>query len=92
MNAQDSRQKLIAGYITDIRNRGSFLAYSDYEVIETWLKIEADPERLLVVLDDILPDIFNRIPIDRHPPRLKYFEKVVKDRLLVNKIGMEGSS
>lgn len=53
-----SPEDLILHYVLEVRGRGHFLPYSDYQIIDEWLLAVKDPDELLLVLADVLPDFF----------------------------------
>lgn len=53
-----SPEDLILHYVLECRGRGHFLPYSDYQIIDDWLKVSPDADELLLVLSDVLPSFF----------------------------------
>lgn len=51
-------KELIAEYILECRGQGHCLPYVDYAVIDEWLRIAQDTDRLLLVLADVLPKFY----------------------------------
>jgi hypothetical protein len=52
-------REYIARYIIEIKSQGHVLPYQDYELVDRWLLLaQNDPDRLLLVLSEILPDYF----------------------------------
>ena len=74
---QISDQKTIADYILSVKGKGTFLAYSDYQIIEDWLKLSKDTTELLLILDDIVPNSYNNLPSGSKGPSLKALSKKV---------------
>ena len=81
MNQKPHDSKMVADYVIAIRSRGAFLAYSDYAIIESWLSRAENVEKLLLILDDILPITFSKIPDSGPPPSLKMVDKRVHKAL-----------
>lgn len=86
-----SPRELILHYILSCRNDGITLPYSDFEIIETWLReIECDADSLLLILSDILPKYFAS---DHKRKMLKGLKKTVsqkiKQHLLTKKTGFK---
>lgn len=73
---QMSDRQLIAQYILEFRNRGLFLPYSDYRIIESWLQ-HAKSDTLLLILSDILPDFFEKSQKDAQPPTIQRLNRLV---------------
>lgn len=86
MNILPDCRKLISDYLIAVRNRGAFLPYSDYAIIDGWLTHAEDVDELLLILDDIVPHAFGSIPASSPPPSLKMIEKrvnkVLRERLM----------
>lgn len=57
-----SRCQFIAELVIAQKNRGAFLSYHDYLVIEKWLKLCPDFDFLLLLLSDLLPSLFDKNP------------------------------
>lgn len=74
-------RNLIAYYVLECRNQGHFLPYEDYEVIDIWLEEAKDPEDLLLILSDILPNHLNKKGKFSRPPGLKPIKDKVLKRL-----------
>ena len=56
-----SKEELIAQFIIESKEKGFFLLYSDYDLISMWLKEAGDdPDMVLLVLSEILPDYLER--------------------------------
>ena len=56
-----SLEELIARFIIESKGRGHFLAYEDHDIVKNWVKAaESDTDRLLLILDDILPKYFKK--------------------------------
>ena len=54
-------EELIARFIIESKGRGHFLAYEDHDIVKNWVKAaESDTDRLLLILDDILPKYFKK--------------------------------
>ena len=71
----------IADYIIALRNRGPFLPYSDYLLIEHWIERCPNLDKLLLVLDDILPNLFANNDSTKMPPSLKKVANKVEKSL-----------
>lgn len=74
LNDNENSFRAIVNYIIGIRGRGAFLCYADYDIIDSWLNCSKSEEHLLLVLDDILPAAFAKIPGNAPPPSLKRFD------------------
>ncbi len=72
----------IAEYIIALRNRGPFLIYNDYALIEQWIEQCHDVDQLLLVLDDILPPHFAKFADKQRIPGLKKIAKKVSKSLI----------
>ena len=57
-----SPAQLIAEFVLAHKNRGAFLSYHDYRVIQKWLDHCPDVDFLLLLLSDKLPPLFERNP------------------------------
>ena len=56
-----SKEELIAQFIIESKETGFFLLYSDYDLISIWLKEAGDdPDMVLLVLSEILPDYIKK--------------------------------
>ena len=54
-----SPEDLITHFVLQCRGAGGhFLPYSDNQIVEEWLKAAGDPDELLIVLSEALPDYF----------------------------------
>ncbi|MEZ4741325.1 MAG: hypothetical protein R3B45_02575 [Bdellovibrionota bacterium] len=53
-----SPHELIAQYVIEVKGVGHMLPYSEYNLIELWLRELADADLLLLVLSEILPAYF----------------------------------
>ena len=74
--------ELIAQYVIQMRKKGHTLPYDDYQVIENWLSANIDADQLLVILDDILPEIYEAGENEKRvPPSLKKVSKKVMKRI-----------
>ena len=73
-------RRLIAQYIISIRQSGITLPYSEYQYIDRWLELGSEDE-VLMVLDDILPPLFEKSK-GRHPPSLKFAHQQVCRRII----------
>lgn len=71
-------QDLILHYVLECRGQGLFLPYQDHQIIEEWLTALPDPEQLLVVLSEVLPDFFAG---EKKPRSLGGCRKLVLSRL-----------
>ncbi len=54
--------QLIAEFVLAHKNRGSFLSYHDYCLIQKWLDYCPEVDFLLLLLSDKLPSLFERNP------------------------------
>ena len=63
MNNDDlSPAQLVAEFVLAHKNRGSFLSYHDYRLIQKWLDHCPDVDLLLLLLSDKLPPLFAHNP------------------------------
>lgn len=73
-----SNTELILQFILEKNGKGLCLPYTDYSLIEQWLNLsEQDVKRLLLILDDVIPDKKSH----SRPYPLKVFDKKVQERL-----------
>ena len=51
--------ELVAQYVLGLKGSALFLPYQDYAVIEEWLKNSRDVDELLLLLSEVLPNLFD---------------------------------
>ena len=69
---------LIAQYIVERRQKGSFLRYSEYELIDQWLEL-GDESTVLLTLEDLLNKLYSRP--GREQASMSLIHKKVCERL-----------
>ena len=78
-------EDLILHYVLECRGQGLFLPYQDYQIIDEWLGALPDPDELLLVLSEVLPEFFkttrNGAEADAKPRSLSGVRKLVLSRL-----------
>ena len=57
---QLTAEGLVAQYVLEVRASGLFLPYTDYQIVEEWLRAAPGTDELLLVLSDVLPEYFER--------------------------------
>ena len=73
---------VLSHYIIQLRGSGHFLPYDDYALLEKWLKEAGDLDSLLVILSEILPDLYGSTTFKKRPvPRLTMVDKKVCRRI-----------
>ncbi len=73
-----SPEELVARFIIETKGRGHFLAYEDHDILKNWVKAAgSDTDRLLLILDDILPSYFQK----SRSARLSGINKLVLSKL-----------
>lgn len=73
----------VTEYIIAIRNRGPALPYKDHELIIQWTRICPHTQHLLLVLDDILPELYLNTSPSKKPPSLKMVQKKVEKNIRI---------
>ena len=54
-------EELIARFIMEHKKQGHFLAYEDHDIVKNWVAAAGrDTDRLLLILNDILPAYFEK--------------------------------
>lgn len=76
-----SSAEFVMDYIITIRDRGPFLAYEDYQLLQRWLQKCPDQNKLILVLDEFLPQMFEKAGTEAKPPSLKRVAKKVEKSL-----------
>jgi hypothetical protein len=51
--------ELVAQYVLGLKGSALFLPYQDYAVIDEWLTNSRDVDELLLVLSEVLPNLFD---------------------------------
>jgi len=69
--------KNVVQYILDLRAQGHFLPYQDYEIVAKWIEAASNEDELLLVLADVLPGFFARVPEGVKPKSLSSVNKKV---------------
>ena len=69
--------KNIVQYILELRSQGHFLPYQDYEIVSSWVEAATDEDELLLVLSEILPEFFGKVPEGSKPKSLSSINKKV---------------
>jgi len=81
MNSEPSARECIAQYVVSIRQSGVFLPYDDYNVIDQWLNISQDVDRIVTVLSELLPPYFDAKRQKGFLPGLKGISRKVEKKL-----------
>ncbi len=76
-----SPRELIAQYVIECRNKGHILPYDDYQVIDAWLSQGVTADQLLLILADILPEVYEAKASRSFPPSLKRVQSRVTKRI-----------
>ena len=76
-----SPRQLINQYIIETRNKGHFLSYTDYAIVEEWVKASRSVDDLLIVLDSIIPGYMEKHKDRSVPPSLKGVRELVLKKL-----------
>lgn len=74
-------EALITQLILECRGSGLFLPYSDHEIIQNWIKSTPDIDRLLLILADLLPQVYKKDTKRGTPPRLQSIDRLVRRQL-----------
>jgi len=69
--------KNVVQYILDLRSQGHFLPYQDYEIVASWVNAASEEDELLLVLSEVLPDFFAKVPAGSKPKSLTSVNKKV---------------
>ena len=75
---------LITQYIIHCRGEGLFLPYSDYQILDKWLALAESADRLLLVLEELLPPLYEKRKNQAtkgYLPQLQAIDKAVRRRL-----------
>lgn len=80
-------QQLILHYVLECRGSGHFLPYTDHAIIDHWLKVCPDADRLLLTLADHLPDYYAKHASKPVMPSLKGISRKIQRCLLNQSYG-----
>jgi hypothetical protein len=81
-----SQRELVARYVVEMRGAGHLLSYLDYEVIDRWMeRSHGNGDRILLVLNEVLPDYFANMKKKQAPALLRGIEKKVNSGLTNSK-------
>jgi hypothetical protein len=69
--------KSVVQYVLELRAQGHFLPYQDYEIVAGWVEAASGEDELLLVLAEILPGFFSKVPIGGKPKSLSSVNKKV---------------
>ena len=69
--------KNVVQYILELRAQGHFLPYPDYDIVAVWVEAACNEDELLLVLSEILPDFFGKVPAGAKPKSLSSVNKKV---------------
>ena len=69
--------KSVVQYVLELRAQGHFLPYQDYEIVAGWVEAASGEDELLLVLADILPEFFSKVPSGGKPKSLSSVNKKV---------------
>ncbi len=74
--------ELVCRYIMEVKNKGHFLPYEDYDIVKKWIKCSKNIDHLLVVLDEVFGELnINVDPIKGKNIKLKNIDKKVLKKL-----------
>ena len=77
-------KNLITQYVLHCRGEGLFLPYSDYRTIDNWLALAESVDRLLLILEELLPPLYEKRKAQEEKgylPKLQAIDKAVRRRL-----------
>lgn len=69
--------KSVVQYILELRALGHFLPYQDYEIVTAWVDAATSEDELLLVLSEILPPFFAKVPPGGKPKSLSSVNRKV---------------
>ncbi len=69
--------KSIVQYVIELRGGGHFLPYQDYGIIAAWVEASTSEDELLLVLAEVLPVFFGKVPPGGKPRSLSSVNKKV---------------
>jgi hypothetical protein len=81
MSNEPSAKECIAQFVVSIRQSGVFLPYDDYSIIDRWLNISPDVDRIVTVLSELLPPYFDAKRQKGFLPGLQGISKKVEKKL-----------
>jgi len=58
MVIEESALEQITQLILECKGSGTFLPYSDYALINEWIKKSSNREELMIILSEVLPEYF----------------------------------
>lgn len=79
-------EQFIVTLVVSQRKRGVFLSYDDYQIIQRWLQCCPDIDFLILLLADILPELFERNP----RASLKSIDRMVMTKITRHAINRGG--
>lgn len=77
---QMSDRQMVVQFILEYRNKGLFLPYAEYFLIDNWLAL-VPRDTLIMVLSDVMPQYFEEKANRSQPPSLKGLNKLVLKRI-----------
>ena len=69
--------KSVVQYVLELRAQGHFLPYQDYEIVSAWVEAASSEDELLLVLAEVLPDFFGKVPAGGKPKSLSSVNRKV---------------
>lgn len=78
---QLSDEAMITQLILECRGEGLFLPYSDHQIIQNWISTYPDFDRLLLILADLLPQVYKEEKARGKRPKLQSIDRLVRSRL-----------
>lgn len=59
MELKETILEQITQLILECKGTGTFLPYSDYSIINEWIKNSASKDELMIILAEVLPEYFS---------------------------------
>ncbi len=78
--SNQSPKSIVSHFILHTKGSGHQLPYADYAIIDEWLQIEPDHERLILILSEMLPPFFEKY--SNQNSYLKWIDKKVKKQIV----------
>ena len=67
--------------ILEYRSKGTFLSYSELELVQNWVKNSPTQEDLILILSELLPLHYEESDPKKHPKSLKGLNKKIIAKL-----------
>ncbi len=77
---QMSDRQMVVQYILEYRQKGLFLPYSEFFLIDSWLAL-VPRDTLIMVLSEVMPQYFASKADRSQPPSLKGLNRLVVKRI-----------